>query len=511
MPKETSMNSRDKQPTEEKLYLEPEQQVEEVHIEAEPQLEITKDKGTLPSKPSHNYNAVLDSEQHHCSVEFLQFIDDSHLLKQLALGVAKATHLPEHTTFLTGLGVFSSIACRKYKVDYQHSGSLPIGLYVVAEQPSGTGKSRSNSIFQDPFNKAQDEYFREIRAKLAILRKKKERNEEEQVEFEQLSKKQHPFFVTNSTPEALEETLKHTHGFFSAIASEQGLANSMLGLNYGEGKVSNNDLLLNGFDGGYVASMRVSRDGYSGNVVGSAVLFAQPGSIETILKQSNGTGLSERFLLLAEQHKLGTRDHTIETSINTDLLARYKSICEALGKEVLANKKEYSSLISLKICNEGHTLIAKYRNTIELHLADGGKYSHISLRGAAGKINIQIMKIAANLYILDGQESETIAIKHVESAINIANSMLEANLKLCIDKGIIGQKAEYVAILRYFTKHPRLLSFREISNSLRGTLPFKSLTGNKAEAIRATLAEMVEAGLLITSDEGGAVKYSLGQ
>jgi hypothetical protein len=119
------MNSRDKQPTEEKLPLELEQQAE-------------------------NYNPVLDSEQHHCSVEFLQFVDDSHLLKQLAIDVAKATHLPVHTTFLTGLGVFSSIACRKYKVNYQHSGSVPIGLYVVAEQPSGTGKSRSNSIFQDP-------------------------------------------------------------------------------------------------------------------------------------------------------------------------------------------------------------------------------------------------------------------------------------------------------------------------------------------------------------------------
>jgi hypothetical protein len=363
----------------------------------------------------------------------------------------------------------------------------------------------------DPFNKAQDEHFREIKAKLASLKRKKERTEEEQVEFEQLSKKQSPFFVTNSTPEALEETLKHTHGFFSAIASEQGLANSMLGLSYGEGKASNNDLLLNGFDGGYVASMRVSREGYSGHVVGSAVLFAQPGSIETILQQSNGTGLSERFLLLSEQHKLGTRDHTIETPIDADLLDRYKSICEVLGKEVLANKKEYSDLISLKMCKEGHALINEYRNTIESYLADGGKYSHISLRGAAGKINIQIMKIAANLHILDSQDSETIAVKHVQSAIDIANAMLEANLKLCIDKGIIGQKAEYVAILRYFEKRPRPLSFREINNSMRGTLPFKNLTGNKAEAIRATLAEMVEAGLLITSDEGGVIKYSLGQ
>jgi hypothetical protein len=115
-------------------------------------------------------------------------------------------------------------------MDYQHNGSLPIGLYIVVEQPSGTGKSRSNSLFQDPFKKAQLEYSKEIKTKLDTLEKKKDkdRTEEEQCELNQLSKKPIPFFVTNSTPEALEETLNHTNGFFSAISSEQGLVNSVL-------------------------------------------------------------------------------------------------------------------------------------------------------------------------------------------------------------------------------------------------------------------------------------------
>ena len=498
------------QTTKEKLLIELEQQVEVAKLKEAKQL--AKAKVITSSKQPKNYNFILDSEQHHCTVEFLQFIDDLHLLKQLAIDIAKATHLPEHTTFLTGLGIFSSIACRKYKVDYQHNGSLPIGLYVVAEQPSGTGKSRSNSYFQEPFTNAQHQHRKDIKVSLSTLTAKENKTAEEQLEFEKRSKKQIPFFITNSTPEALEETLNHTNGFFGAISSEQGLFNSMLGLSYGDGKVSNNDLLLNGFDGGNVSSMRITRGGYSGRVVGSAVMFAQPGSIETILKQSNGTGLSERFLLLAEQHKLGTRDHTKETPINVDLLNRYNSICELLAKEVLVNNKEYSDLISLIICDGGHILIAEYRNTIELHLVDGGKYSHISLRGSAGKINIQIMKIAANLHILDGNESETIAVQHVKSAISIANTMLEANLKLCIDKEIIGRKAEYVAILNYFKKHSGAIIFRDINNSMCKTLPFKNLTGNKSSAVRATLADMVKEGLLLNStDENKIAKYSLGQ
>lgn len=489
----------------EKAYLQLEQQVGAAKLKEAQQLIANK------NKQPKNYNAVLDNEQHHCTVDYLQFIDNSHLLKQLAIDIAKATHLPEHTTFLTGLGVFSSIACRKYKVDYQDNRSLPIGLYIVAEQPSGTGKSMSTSFFQDPFNKAIKERSKEIKARLAELKDKKEKSDEEEAEIERLSKPLVPFFVTNSTPEALEETLNHTNGFFSAISTEQGLVNSMLGLSYGEGKASNNDLILNGFDAGYVSSIRVTRLGYSGNVVGAVCLFAQPGSIEKILGQSNGTGLAERFLLLAEHHKLGTRDHTKRTRIDDDLLSSYNCICNSLASGALHNIKEYNDLISLKICNDGHDLIGKYRNTIELHLADGGKYSHISLRGAAGKINMQIMKIAANLHILDCQESEIIAVKHVQSAINIANAMLEANLKLCIDKGIIGQKAEYVAILKYFEKHSKPISYRTVDNSMRRTLPFKNLTGNKSDAIRATLAEMVAAKLLTTSNNNGTIEYSLGQ
>lgn len=67
------------------------------------------------------YNNTLDTEQRYSSVEFLQFVDDKHILKQLALDIARATYLPPHTVFLMGLGVFSSVACRRYCVEYQHT------------------------------------------------------------------------------------------------------------------------------------------------------------------------------------------------------------------------------------------------------------------------------------------------------------------------------------------------------------------------------------------------------
>jgi hypothetical protein len=66
----------------------------------------------LTDQDNGSFNNTLDTESHYCSVEFLQFVDDKHILKQLSLNIAKATYLPPHTVFL--MGVFSSVACRRY-------------------------------------------------------------------------------------------------------------------------------------------------------------------------------------------------------------------------------------------------------------------------------------------------------------------------------------------------------------------------------------------------------------
>lgn len=448
------------------------------------------------------HNEVLDSDHHACKVGFLDLIDDNHLLKKMSIDIAKATGLPLHTVFLMGIGVFSSVACRKWKVNYKHGGSLPIGLYVVAEQPSGTGKSRCLNTFQNPFFMAEKKF------KSDHCSIKNELEEERKIP---------PFFSTNSTPEALEETLSHTKGFFSAVSSEQGLFNTMLGLSYGDGKASNNDLLLNGFDGGYISSMRVKRQGYFGHVAGSAVMFAQSGGIEKLLIQSNGTGLSERFLLIAEKHGLGTRDFNNVHHIDESLLFRYSEICNEFCTGIIQEPKDFEFLNELEISEEGHQLIADYRNSIEEHLADGGRYSHVSLRGAASKIDMQIMKLAANLHLMDDslgffKMNTMINVIYIKTAILIANAMIEANRTMCIDKGIIGVKAEYSSILSLFELNSKPRTEREIIQAKNKTIPFKDFTGNKSELIRTTVKGMVEEGILKETFTIDNIKmYSLAQ
>jgi hypothetical protein len=211
------------------------------------------------------------------TVDLLFHVDDNHLLKRLAQSVSAATHIPASSVFLLGLGVFSSVATRNYSVKYRNFGAIPVGLYTVIESPSGVGKTQATRIFQQPFYAAH---------KVA----------NSQLPPDTVAR---ALFTSNSTPEALENSLIGTKGFFSCVSSEQGLFNSLFGLSYGEGKQSNNDLVLNGFDAGHMNSMRITRQGYNGIVAGGVTLFAQCGSVEKVLNASNGTGLSERFLMLS--------------------------------------------------------------------------------------------------------------------------------------------------------------------------------------------------------------------
>ena len=194
-------------------------------------------------------------------------------------------------------------------------------------------------------------------------------------------------------------------------------------------------------------------------------------------------------------------------------MADYEKVC-GFVKSVVETPTPLQSLPPIIISDQGHVLINTYRNKIERHLADGGKYSHISMRGAASKVNMQIMKIAANLFLLDSNVSffESIPLPIITASINIANDLLEANLRLCMTKDILGTRAEFTSILSLFEKDSRPRSERTIITSKVSTKPFNEVTGNKSDKIRETLNEMVLAKLLvITQAPSGPKLYSMSQ
>lgn len=456
---------------------------------------------------------VLDDEQHYCQVNLLQHIDDGHVLKRLSNQLSAATQIPQSTIFLTGLGVVSSMTSRKWAILYPDGQRLVIGLYIVVEQPSGTGKSRCLKSFQEPFIDAHITAKQNIVKDIALLEGRNDLSEAETDALEELKQKQKslngPLYVTNATPEGLETALNLSGGYFAAVSCEQGLLNSLLGVLYGQ-QANNNDVMLMGFDGGFVSGLRISRQAYSGIVVGSLACFAQQGSIETVLENSKGTGFAERFLLLSEEHNLGRRDHKKRVIIDPALLHEYKKLAD-FAIDVFQNPRNFKDLSVLTLSDAGHEEIAEFRNEIEPYLADGGKYSHISIRGAASKIDMQIMKIAANLHLFSEHRIKSqIDDGFIVSAIEIAKELIEANLSLCKDKGIVGQKAEYTSILSLFENDQRPRPERNIITTKVKSKPFSELTGNKSDAIRKALNEMVECGLLKRSFHNGKHIYQIG-
>jgi hypothetical protein len=428
-------------------------------------------------------------------IDLLRHIDDGHIIKRLVKSVCAATELPESTVLLNAFGVFSSVATREWKVNYQYYDSVPIGLYVVTEQPSGTSKSRSLGVFQSPFFKERKRLMEETLSNIESLglEEKEEKDKIKWIENKTL-------FVTNTTPEALEQSLNGTGGYFSAVSSEQGLINTLLGLSYGDGKAPNNDLVLNGFDGGYMNSIRVARSGYNGNVAGGVTLFAQSGSIETLLKQSNGTGLAERFLMLAEKHNLGKRTFLNKAPIDRAAIDIYEQYCG----DVISGFFRVHEPYALNLCDFSWRDINEFREEIEPFVADGQKYSHGSLRGAVNKVNIQVMKIASCLQLLtlnnkaDFTGQLTIDRCHVKSAIEIVRDLTEEHLAMLSDKGLIGQRAEFEVIIRLFERSPtRSLEQIRTSKTIREQEPFKS-SSNISEMIRNTLAELVALKILHT-------------
>jgi hypothetical protein len=350
------------------------------------------DKGSAAD--TTNSTESVDSNKFktaYSTVDLLKHIDDEQLIKRMTLTLARGIQLPLSSSFLIGLAIFSSIATRVYRVTYRYGGLLPIGIYALAEQPPATAKTWLQSEFKRPFEDFDDErrkvHADEIKQEQDWLNANGNHSDYNARKecFVELKKNLIPvLFVTNATAEALEVSLTKTGGYFSLVSSEQTMVDSVLGKLYGnELRANNNEVTLNGFDGGKSGTLRVGRETYSGRAIGGVALFAQNGSVETVLNASNGTGLSDRFLMLCEAHLLGTRDYINVPPIDRSITAEYDKLCKSIAQLALKDEKEEIRVLTFS--EYGYLRINEYKNYIEPDLAVDAKYAcHNSLRGGAG-------------------------------------------------------------------------------------------------------------------------------
>lgn len=244
----------------------------------------------------------------------------------------------------------------------------------------------------------------------------------------------------------------------------------------------------------------------------------QDGAVQQLLGVSNGSGLAERFILMCEPHALGTRNHEQYTAINSSYTG-YLQTANVLAEQIVSSQELLTQLRTVTLCKQGWAAIRAYRNKIEPNLADGGLYSHVAIRGMAGKIDIAIIKIAVNLFLVEELENScngfgelTVPIQYVKDVILIAHEVLEKTIRLCGAKELFGDKAAYMAIIRMFeTSSVPLINEQKIVSSRSYVAPFKDATSNRSKAVREALKQMVNAGILVKDkDINGIVAYRLG-
>lgn len=366
-----------------------------------------------------------DPKEHQLNLQ--NCFPSSHILHRMASYIHKEKPLPLSTLILVGLGVASGMTAKKWNCAYLKNGTSPICLYIVAEHRSGKGKTYALDIFKQPLkdivnkatrefgkliNEKKDEKIQYIRNGCNVKKKgatqqykaKIKMIDEEIKSLETQEKNINSFNpITQTTPEALEESLNNTHGFFLVASDEKSLIDTLI---LPKNKKSN-VVLLNGRDAGDYQSIRVGRKGYIGTLTGSFIVFAQKGPIKSIINASDNTGLFERFLIACEPKVIERPHSELESDDNIDedinyyksLYSLYASKFSFLEKLIL-NPLHYHELETLKISKNSWDDIYKFQNDFRRKII----HDHLSndmLETMIEKADKQVMSIASNLYLLD--------------------------------------------------------------------------------------------------------------
>lgn len=433
---------------------------------------------------------------------FLTRAENKDILTLLAVAAAKQVQFPLNTAYLHGLGVVASAMNKSFDVEtYSGGDTSPVSLFVVTSQPPSSGKSAINRVFSNPVSFAYDalnkknapERIRiDNKLKSAYLELKSANSDAESLALsneiaaltEQLALvPKYKYIVTNATAEGLEKRIAAQNGIWQLVSDEAGSIMSLLGLVYGiKGAAKNSDIVLQGWDGDWMSVERVTRDGYEGYVRGSIAVIAQKMTISAILEAGNdGNGVSERFLLLDEPEMIGHRSF-----INEDgTTAEYHPIPSDLRQkyQMLVSKIVHSDKTTLQVSDKARNLVARFRQGLEPEFLPGRKNSNTMLRGAVGKADKQIYKIAAVLHVVENwcSDSKPIKIKDksVEYAIDIFSQLSNCYRIAADNQGVLGDRTEAKevgkSLLRMATrKRPKFYTdAKTLRSNLKGRGAFK--------------------------------------
>lgn len=425
-------------------------------------------------------------------------------IDQYASAVANSIQFPKSTAMMHLMGCISTACSHRFSVKL-YNNDLHVGLYVIGAQPPAAGKSAVNDAFQKKISIAYEQLNTTNRKEVAkinfrIAKIKNELKAEgtninlnhadslmRDIEREEERLLQYPIYrynVTDATPEALGDVAARAGGNFTLVSDEATVINTALGLSYGaEGRVTNNEAILKGWDGGIVATARIGRDTPQFFAKGAVSVLAQSETILSILKSGErGNGLTERFMFINERPNIGNRVYVDENGeslyqgIPSELSVKYAKMVHSMviGDPVVLTMKK-----------SAQNMVAMQKQLIEPKLQDSGEFGGNLLRGVMGKMDKQVYKLASIIHLSKewcegGTQKKEIQDDTVAAAITLFMKLSETFIGAAQSEGYAGHEAEVKKVIDRLSKDGRatgVVKFTSLYKSLRNVLPFKGSNG----------------------------------
>lgn len=471
------------------------------------------------SRSSSFWEDVKDINTGNDKYPVISLGNDVDVVGKLSRNLAQSVQFPESSAYMHFVGCVSSAMLGRFTVEY-HGTDQPTALYVVTSQPPSTGKSAINSMAIAPIvceveriNEQRKKERKKLAAKMAGLAKemKSERSgadmETLYQEKEELEEKMEKacdivFPVSDTTPEGLAK-INNRQGNFAVISDEATSINSLLGLTYANSeRKTNSELVLKAWDAGHVSIARANAENnMSFQALGCMAVIAQDETITGIMEAgSRGIGVSERFLLVREESFLGRRlfvddngDSTY-TPVNGELKAQYYQLIHNIMME---------QDVKLKISQSAMRCLNKARQALEPELADGGKYSHTMLRGALGKMDKQVIRIASVIHTIRNwfnpagvpQKSREIELETMQEALLMFDELSKTYISAANSSGYAGDDAEMSKLIDILVRQGKsgkgMTTTRAIYESARKIKPFIGQAG-VMKRIETSLLPMLE-------------------
>lgn len=478
-------------------------------------LDLANAQGISPLRVSINANGyrqsssfwgeVVDVNSGNDRYPVISLGNDIDVVGKLSRNIANSVQFPESSAYAHFIGCISAAMLGRFTVEY-HGTDQPTALYIVTSQPPSTGKSAINSLATAPMvaeveriNEQRKKERKKILAKLAGINKemKLEKSQtemaalyEEKEEYEEKLEKMGDitFPVSDTTPEGLAK-VNNKQGYFAVISDEATSINSLLGLTYANSdRKTNSELVLKAWDAGHVSVARSNTDNnMSFKALGCMSVIAQDETINGIMEAgARGIGVSERFLLVREESFLGRRqfvddkgDSTYEP-VDAGLKAQYYQLVHNIMSE---------QDVSLKVSQSAMRCLNRARQEMEPDLADGGKYSHTMLRGALGKMDKQVIRIASVLHVIRNwfnengspQKSREIELETMQEALIMFGELSKTYISAANASGFAGDDAEMSKLIEIIIKQGKankgMITSRAIYETARKIKPFVGQAG----------------------------------